>query len=308
MRKKMSKWNPDIVVEAAKKAGLQYEVYSDWKQINPYGVSKGWTGTQSEPVAIMWHHTAGGSKSTSDHPSLNYCRRPGAYAGKARACNMLLDRKGKLHFIGAYAQYHAGTGGPLTVAGKTIPKNSGNSYIYGVEIEASDSHKVVPYKFSDMRNITDLQFEAMSKFSAALCDLMGWDTKVNIRHQDWTNGGFDGNPVLPTRGRKVDVRLDLNMIRAEVEKYRVKELPVEAPVVSLTNVKNNVFKDVRVVQVALRKEVGGRFLLERGVWGKKTTEAYRKWQQKMGAKTQSGKPHLNSLRKLGERQGFKVTL
>jgi len=307
MRKKMSKWNPDIVIEAAKKAGLQYEVHSGWKKINPYGSSKGWTAVQSEPSAIMWHHTAGGSKSTSDHPSLNYVRFPGSYAGKARACNMLLDRKGKLHFVGAYAQYHAGTGGAITVAGKTIPQNAGNSYIYGVEIEASDSHKVVPYKFGDMRNITDLQFEAMSKFSAALCDLMGWDTKVNIRHKDWTNGGFDGNRVLPTRGRKVDVRLDLDMIRAEVEKYRVKEVPVELPVVSLTNVRNNVFKDVRIVQRALHKEVGGSFLLERGVWGKRTTKAYTKWQIKMNAKSKSGKPHLTSLRKLGKSQGFKVT-
>jgi len=158
-----------------------------------------------------------------------------------------------------------------------------------------------------MRNITDLQFEAMSKFSAALCDLMGWDTEVNIRHKDWTNGGFDGNRVLPTRGRKVDVRLGLDKIRAEVEKYRGKETPVELPVVSVCRVRNNIRKDVRIVQRALRREVGGSFWLERGVWGKRTRKAYRKWQRKMNAKAKSGKPHLTSLRKLGESQGFKVT-
>lgn len=327
-------WNPDIVIEAAKRAGVDYTVHKDWKRVNPYGTAAGWTNTASSPIAIMWHHTAGRATSTSDHPSLNYCLFPGAFSGKARACNAVLDRQGKFHFIGAFAQYHAGTGGPIRVNGGFIPKDTGNRLIYGVEIEAHSSSQVVPYKFGDMRGMTDKQLEAMSKWCAALCDLMNWNTTANIRHRDWTDGNFDGNPVLPTRGRKVDVGIGLPRIRRSVNSFRntVKpQEPVTAPKPEtdpalptqpvkpsvtpprLPNVrpinvrrgkKNN---DILIVQKALAKEVGLDYSSGPGVFGPATEAAYKRWERKLKWAKVNGIADMKTLRELGKKHGFTVS-
>lgn len=328
------RWNPDIVIEAAKRAGVEYTVHKDWKKVNPYGSKAGWTSTGATPIAVMWHHTAGGSRSSSDHPSLNYCLNPGRYAGKARACNALLDRTGKFHFIGAFAQYHAGVGGPIRVNGYGIPKNTGNRLIYGVEIEAHSTTEIVPYRKGKMRGMTDLQFEAMSKFCAALCDLADWDTSAVIRHRDWTNGRFDGNPRLRTFGRKIDVGIPLKRIRKSVDSYRASNKPSETvtapkpkpqpttpkpptkPSVTSPRLPNVRTRNVRrgkknnqilLVQKALAREVGLDYSSGPGVFGPRTEAAYKRWERKLKWAKVNGIPDVKTLGELGKKYGFTVS-
>jgi hypothetical protein len=194
-----------------------------------YGKKSGWTDTLVAPTAIILHHTACGATSNSDHPSLNYIMSPGPYAGKTRAANALLARDGTLHFTSpAYAVYHAGLGGPVTIGGpgkpgsNKIPKDEANRYTFGIEIEAHSSKKVVPYQFGKMDGITDKQLDTLTRFLAALSDMIGWsmDNRRIIFHRSWTDGAFDGNPPLPTHGRKIDLQLPLTLIREETAKHR----------------------------------------------------------------------------------------
>lgn len=218
------KWTANTVIRAAINAGVSYVIHPDWKKISPYGDNKGWTDLQEAPVGVVWHHTGCGLTSTSDYPSLTFVLNgSNVFKGQARSCNVLLDRKGVFHFIGAYAQYHAGEGGPVKVAGKLIPEDQGNRWLIGVEIEAHNSDKLTPYVKGKMSGITTLQMEAMSKWCAALADLQDWPTTSFIRHRDWTDGGFDGNPVLSTKGRKIDVVLPLATIRKTINRYRSKQ-------------------------------------------------------------------------------------
>lgn len=216
----MSRWYPEIVIEAAKRAGVPYVIHDGWDKIAPYGDRAGWTSTIEAPVGVVWHHTACGSRSSSDHPSLQYVRFPGRYAGQARACNLLVDRKGVLHFVGAHAQYHAGQGGPVRVGGRYVGKDLGNRHLYGIEIEAASSKRVRRYRKGRMRNLTREQWHNTAAFTAALSMLMVWNDQAQIRHSDWTDGGFDGNPRLPTRGRKIDVQIGLKKIRRIVRRKR----------------------------------------------------------------------------------------
>ena len=321
------RWTKNTVIEAAKIAGVAYEVHPEWEAINPYGTSAGWTGAQPAPVGVVWHHTACPSKSNSDAPSLNYCLRPGPFAGEARACNAVLDRTGKFHFIGAFAQYHAGLGGPLRMNGAWVPKDLGNRFLYGVEIEAASSDKVVPYQFGDMRGMTEDQFTAMSKWCAALADLLGWDISAFIRHKDWTNGDWGPNPRLDTYGRKADVALSLARIHRQIDEYRGKPAPAPVapppgplkppaptpapaptPVIRVQDVQPGMRNaSVLRLQKALSAEVGLDYSSAPGLFGPRTRAAWRKWENRMNVRPADGIPDLTTLRALGVKHGFDVT-
>jgi len=62
-------WNPQSLIKAAQKSGIDYEVDGTWLKVDPYG--KGF-----QPVGVVWHHTACGTFSKGNMPSLNWCRFP----------------------------------------------------------------------------------------------------------------------------------------------------------------------------------------------------------------------------------------
>ena len=122
----VSKWNPAVLVEAAKKSGIKYEVDSDWLTCpDPYPAS-------FSPVGIVWHHTACGTLARGNMPSLPWCRKPGALGRDARACHIVVGRDGSFQIIAGKGAYHAGAGGPLKVNGTVIPKDVGNRFLLGV--------------------------------------------------------------------------------------------------------------------------------------------------------------------------------
>jgi N-acetylmuramoyl-L-alanine amidase CwlA len=303
-------WNPNNLVKAAEKAGVTFEVDSTWLDVDPYGKA-------FQPVGVVWHHTACNPLATGNMPSLNWCRNPGQYTGQARACHIVVGRNGKLQIIAGRGAYHAGAGGPLKVNGTAIPKDLGNRYLIGIEIEASSTTKInKKNRQTPKHGMNPAQFDAVAKFCAALFDNLNWDTEAAIRHRDWTT-------------RKIDVGIPLKEIRTAIDCHRKKastptpkpKPPVSAPakpkppapapkppVVSLLDVqprkKNN---SVALVQKALQKEVG---LAKQAspVFNAATKAAYKKWQQKLGftGTDADGIPGAKSLRALGKKHGFSV--
>lgn len=316
-------WNPRSLVKAAKKAGVTFDVDSDWLKVDPYG--KGF-----QPVGVMWHHTATSALARGNMPSLNWCRNPGQYAGKARACHIVVGRDGSFQIIAGRGAYHAGVGGPMKVNGTQIPKNLGNRFLIGIEIEASSTTKInKKNRETPKHGMNPAQFEAVAKFCAALFDDLGWDTDAAIRHRDWTT-------------RKIDVGIPLDQIREKIDSYRVKppvqetvkpkpqpkpkpkppvadnkpqpkpkpKPPVKKPSVSLASVRPGRKNDqVLIVQKALKKEFRTfDYSSGPGTFGPSTKAAYAKWQKKLGfeGKDASGVPGLKSLRELGKKHGFTV--
>jgi len=294
-------WNPQSLIKAAQKSGIDYEVDGTWLKVDPYG--KGF-----QPVGVVWHHTACGTFSKGNMPSLNWCRFPGQYSGKARACHIVVGRDGKFQIIAGRGAYHAGVGGPMTVNGKSIPRNLGNRYLIGIEIEASSTSKVnKKNRETPKSGMNPAQFEAVAKYCAALFDALGWETDAAIRHQDWAPG------------RKVDVGIPLKSLRDEIEKYRKKfghpqpeepEIkPVVPPVVKLSNIKFRKRHDhVLIVKEALNKEFRRADLVMNPYFGMRMRRYYSKWQKSLGykGKDADGFPGRDSLTKLGKKHGFKV--
>jgi hypothetical protein len=229
----------------------------------------------------------------------------------------VVGRDGKLQIIAGRGAYHAGAGGPLKVNGATIPKDLGNRYLIGIEIEASSTTKInKKNRQTPKHGMNPAQFDAVAKFCAALFDNLNWDTEAAIRHRDWTT-------------RKIDVGIPLKEIRTAIDCHRKTastptpkpKPPVSAPakpkppapapkppVVRLLDVqprkKNN---SVALVQKALQKEVG---LAKQAspVFNAATKAAYKKWQQKLGftGTDADGIPGAKSLRALGKKHGFSV--
>jgi N-acetylmuramoyl-L-alanine amidase CwlA len=309
-------WNPNSLVKAAKVAGVNHEVDSTWLDVDPYGKS-------FQPVGVVWHHTACNPLARGNMPSLNWCRNPGSYAGQARACHIVVGRNGKLQIIAGRGAYHAGAGGPLKVNGTAIPKDLGNRYLIGIEIEASSSTKInKKNRVTPKHGMNPAQFEAVAKYCAALFDELGWDTEAAIRHRDWAPG------------RKVDVGIELAVIREAINGYRKsssapkppkppvaekpkpttkptpkpKPKPAKKPVVSLADLKpRKKNESIAIVQKALQKEVGLAPQVS-PTFNAATKAAYTRWQKKLGftGADADGIPGKTSLMKLGRKHGFSV--
>jgi hypothetical protein len=195
-------WNPDYLIESAMRAGVNFEVESDWLKVDPYG-------KQFQPVGVVWHHTGCGTLSKGNMPSLAYCKNPGPFAGRARACHLVIGRNGKVQIIAGRGAYHAGKGGPLMVNKKRILEDLGNYFLIGIEFEAHSSTKVNRRNMvTPKTGLNPAQIEAGARWCAELFELLNWPTSSAIRHQDWAPG------------RKADVGIPLDVIHMNINKYR----------------------------------------------------------------------------------------
>jgi N-acetylmuramoyl-L-alanine amidase len=296
-----TKWDPQNLIKAAKQSGVKYAVDSTWLKVDPYP-------TSFSPVGVVWHHTGCGSLSRGNMPSLNWCRNPGVFTGKARACHIVVGRDGFMQIIAGNGAYHAGAGGPLKVNGTWIKQDLGNQSLIGFEIEASSTTKINKKNVQTPKwGMNPAQFEAVSAFCAALFDIMDWDTSAAIRHKDWTT-------------RKIDVGIPLESIRAAIKAKRAKppvivvppvKPPAPAkPIVRLKNVQPRVtHDDVSVVRKALAKEFGVPTNPDKPhYFGVATKAQYKKWQKKLGytGTDADGIPGKESLVALGKKHGFTV--
>lgn len=199
------------VLEAVKASGVKYVLEDGWDNpaIGKYG--SGW-----KPAGVVLHHTAnGGAKGNA--PSLRWVLH-NEYA-PVRACHFLVARDGTVHVIYALGCYHAGAGGPLKVGGVSIPKDLGNRYLYGIEVESKGTSASVTAGPDDVDGFTPAQVQATARLSAALVKLLGKDESAVIRHRDWAPG------------RKTDVLQPVSYWRSLIAAFLVPPAkPVPAPV------------------------------------------------------------------------------
>lgn len=153
---------------------------------------------QSDFWGVMLHHTAGTN-------SLNWVTNSNPYA-PVRACHFLVDKDGTVHVVSGVGAYHAGEGGPLQFPkGPRIPKDQGNRFLYGIEIESLGTSANID---GSDKGMTVEQVVSTALLSAALLNAMrrSWRSygvfRV-IRHRDWTP-------------RKSDVKQDLSWWREAI--------------------------------------------------------------------------------------------
>ena len=156
------------MADAFRKSGLKVLEVEGWKK-------RGRPGT-FEPRGVVFHHTASGRKGGSA-PSLGTVLngRPGI---NGPLCNVLIGRDRTVRVIAAGRANHAGEGGPF----RNIPKDSGNSFLIGVEVE------------------NDGVGEKWSPELLQTCDAVFAALLLGLRRQpDWLIGHREWAP-----GRKID--------------------------------------------------------------------------------------------------------
>ena len=171
-----------------------------WKV--PYKLVKGWDSPTIDPYkgqsvfsGVLLHHTAGTN-------SERYICFTNIYA-PVRAAHFLVNRDGSVSVCSGSGAYHAGAGGPWEFTKTvTVPKDQGNSRLYGIEIESLGTSASIS---GTEKGMTLEQVISTALLSAALLDAMVKGPLVYkvgrvIRHRDWTT-------------RKIDVRQDLDWWR-----------------------------------------------------------------------------------------------
>lgn len=200
---------PGQVRRALVDAGLTVQLVPGWDDpaIGKYG--SGWS-----PSGVVLHHTAN-SGAPGDAPSLAWVVH-NKYA-PVRACHLLIARSGLVHLVYALGCYHAGMGGPMKVAGTSIPKDAGNRYLYGIEVESKGTDPSVTAGAHEADGFTPAQVEATARAAAALVRLLGRDESAVIRHRDWAPH------------RKSDVLQPLPWWRAQVSAHLAAPHPPPLP-------------------------------------------------------------------------------
>jgi len=137
-------------------------------------VGRPWAGDDwySEKRVLVNHHTAGST--TGLTPSLALVKRGRGDALPGPLCNGYGGRDHIYRIITMGLANHPGAGGPLTVAGFTIPKDSARISTWGTEWE----HDGVSAWPADMQ-------EFMGRANSALCEFWQISASRSIEHSTW---------------------------------------------------------------------------------------------------------------------------
>lgn len=180
------------VVPHLRSAGVRVRFVEGWR-------TRGRPGT-FDPRAFFLHHTASASNA-GNAPALGIVTNgrsdlPGPLA------NFLGARDGTLYVVASGRCNHAGEGGPL----KGIPKDSGNSYAWSVEIENNGIGEPYGKKLlTAVRLLVALVLKTMKRTAY-------WA----IGHKEWTN-------------RKIDPSFDMKAFRKAVRKLLRPKKPTKRP-------------------------------------------------------------------------------
>lgn len=141
-----------------------------------------------DPLGVIRHHT-GSSQRATEQGTLGFVLKGNADL-PGPLCQFFIARDGTIHVVTLGAANHAGLGGPW----RDVPKDSGNRYLVGVEVDNDGKTEVYP----------DAQLAASRHLDAALLITMGKDSSWLIGHKEWAPR------------RKVDPKLDMHRERALV--------------------------------------------------------------------------------------------
>lgn len=176
------------MAEAFRENGLKVKEVQGWRTAGrPFTFA---------PIGVVFHHTAS-----------NPARGPAAALGTVthgRAatvttpalpgplCNVLVGRDSSVYLVAAGYANHAGSGGPF----RTVPLDSGNRYLAGVEVENDGLGEVWTEELLDTCAVVFATF------------LIGFRRNESwlIGHKEWTTRKPDPAPHrherLPTEGSK----------------------------------------------------------------------------------------------------------
>ena len=131
--------------------------------------SRGSGGFDNPPLGVCWHHTASSASVSSD---LSYMINgsPDAPIG-----NMLLARDGVVYPIAAGAANTQGKGGPTQFSRGTVPVDSGNTRMWGIEAQNNGVGQEWPVA----------QIDAYFKCNEALATLFGNQITDCISHHGY---------------------------------------------------------------------------------------------------------------------------
>lgn len=140
---------------------------------------KGWQTRSSnwsksfDPHGIVVHHTAG--PNSGNAPSLGYIKA-GNSSAPGPLAQFLLARDGTVYLLGGHRANHAGLGGPF----RSIPKDSANAYMWGIEAENNGRGE----------RWNEVQLNAYYRLCAALLATTVKSKDVNyvIGHKEWAPG------------------------------------------------------------------------------------------------------------------------
>jgi N-acetyl-anhydromuramyl-L-alanine amidase AmpD len=167
-----------------------------------YDLAGGWADPYNDPydgksdfAGILLHHTAGlDSEAWVTAQASGYPYKP------YRACHFLVQRNGEVLVVSGTGAYHAGAGGPWEFPkGPTIPRNTGNSRLYGIEIESLGTS---PRIDGSKQGMTVRQVINTAMLCAALLEAIHPIPRVAhkvdrvIRHRDWTERKIDTQQEL----------------------------------------------------------------------------------------------------------------
>lgn len=195
------------IVAQLKKWGITYKEVKSWETHNR-NAKGAWGGMNG----FIWHHTGADvavGKAAEYAGSTLY---NGLSTLPGPLCHFGLAPDGTVYLVGWGRANHAGGGDPAVLnhvinedySGQLKPTKGnlngvdGNAHFYGVEIMYSGSHKM-----------TDAQYQAALKLSAAILDFHGWTEKSVIGHGEWSNDKWDPGYASGKIMNMVDVRVDV---------------------------------------------------------------------------------------------------
>lgn len=177
------------IVAQLKKWGITYKEVKSWETHNR-NAKGAWGGMNG----FIWHHTGADVSQANAASYAGSTLYNGLSTLPGPLCHFGLAPDGTVYLVGWGRANHAGGGDPVVLnhvinedySGNLKPTKGnadgtdGNAHFYGVEIMYSGSHKM-----------SDAQYKAGLKLSAAILDFHGWTEKSVIGHGEWSNDKWD---------------------------------------------------------------------------------------------------------------------
>jgi hypothetical protein len=177
------------IVAQLKKWGISYKEVKSWETHNR-NAKGAWGGMNG----FIWHHTGADVSQANSATYAGSTLYNGLSTLPGPLCHFGLAPDGTVYLVGWGRANHAGGGDPVVLnhvinedySGNLKPTKGnadgtdGNAHFYGVEIMYSGSHKM-----------TDAQYKAGLKLSAAILDFHDWTEKSVIGHGEWSNDKWD---------------------------------------------------------------------------------------------------------------------
>ena len=180
----------ELALSEAKKLQISVQKYGVKCTIELM-VGRPWTGDDwySRKYILMNHHTAGSMSGLT--PSYALCRR-GRTDVPGPLCNGYGCRDLVFRIVCMGLANHPGAGGPLTVDGVTMPKDSARISSFGIEWEHAGLNST-PWP------LTMMPF--MGRVGAGVLDYVGRKTINSIEHKTWApTRKIDRNPGFTQSG------------------------------------------------------------------------------------------------------------